>query len=70
MGRAKPHTRGDLGSNLAMLQHIFQHVYCQRDYRIIYLEFCYNVYNKYESFICLDLMVKNIEVPIKKYFKC
>jgi hypothetical protein len=33
------------------------------------IEFCYSVYNQYESFICLDLIVKNIEIPIKRYFK-
>jgi hypothetical protein len=32
-------------------------------------EFCYGVCNRCESFICLDLIVKNREVPIKKYFK-
>jgi hypothetical protein len=32
-------------------------------------EFCYGVSNQYESFICLDLMVKNREVPIERYFK-
>jgi hypothetical protein len=32
-------------------------------------EFCYDVYNQCESFICLDLMVKNSEVPIERYFK-
>jgi hypothetical protein len=32
-------------------------------------EFCYGVYNQYESFICLDLMVKNMEVSIERYFK-
>jgi hypothetical protein len=31
-------------------------------------EFCYSVYNQYESFIYLDLMVKNREVPIEWYF--
>jgi hypothetical protein len=33
------------------------------------IEFCYGVSNQYESFICLDLMVKNREVPIESYFK-
>jgi hypothetical protein len=33
------------------------------------LEFCYGVYNQRELFICLDLMVKNREIPIKMYFK-
>jgi serine/threonine protein kinase len=33
------------------------------------IEFCYAVYNQCESFICLDLMVKNKEVPIERYFK-
>jgi hypothetical protein len=32
-------------------------------------EFCYGVYNQYESFICLGLMVKNREVTIEMYFK-
>jgi hypothetical protein len=32
-------------------------------------EFCYTVYNQRESFICLDLVVKNIKVYIKRYFK-
>jgi hypothetical protein len=34
-----------------------------------YVEFCYGVYNQYELFIYLDLMVKNMEVPIERYFK-
>jgi hypothetical protein len=33
------------------------------------LEFCYGVYNQYESFIYLNLMVKNREIPIERYFK-
>jgi hypothetical protein len=32
-------------------------------------EFCYGVYNYCKSFICLDLMVKNREVSIERYFK-
>jgi hypothetical protein len=36
------------------------------DTSISHLEFCYRVYNQRESFIYLDLMVKNMEVPIKK----
>jgi hypothetical protein len=32
------------------------------------IEFCYNVYNRRETFIYLDLMVKNREVPIKRYY--
>jgi hypothetical protein len=32
-------------------------------------EVCYSVTNQYESFICLDLMVKNRYVCIKRYFK-
>jgi hypothetical protein len=32
-------------------------------------EFCYGVYNQCESFIYLDLMVKNREVPIERSFK-
>jgi hypothetical protein len=35
----------------------------------LFFEFCYGVYNQCESFICLDLMVKNREVPIERYFK-
>jgi hypothetical protein len=35
----------------------------------IYNKFCYDVYNQCESFICLDLMFKNIEIPIEMYFK-
>jgi hypothetical protein len=31
-------------------------------------EFCYNVYNQYESLICLDLMIKNMKIPIEMYF--
>jgi hypothetical protein len=37
-------------------------------YIYIYM-FCYGVYNQCESFICLNIMVKNIEVPIERYFK-
>jgi hypothetical protein len=37
--------------------------------RSMNLEFCYVVYNQCESFICLNLMVKNREVPIERYFK-
>jgi hypothetical protein len=33
------------------------------------VEFCYNVCNQCESFIYLDLMVKNRKLPIKRYFK-
>jgi hypothetical protein len=29
-------------------------------------EFCYGVYNQYESFIYLDLIVKNREVSIER----
>jgi hypothetical protein len=32
-------------------------------------EFYYGVYNQCESFICLDLMVKNREISIERYFK-
>jgi hypothetical protein len=35
----------------------------------LWIEFCYGVYNQCESFIYLDLMVKNMKVPIKRYFK-
>jgi hypothetical protein len=34
-----------------------------------FTEFCYNVYNQRESFICLDLMVKNREIAIERYLK-
>jgi hypothetical protein len=33
------------------------------------IEFCYGVYNQCESFIYLDLMVKNRNILIKRYFK-
>jgi hypothetical protein len=32
------------------------------------MSFYYGVYNQYETFICLDLMVKNREIPIERYF--
>jgi hypothetical protein len=32
-------------------------------------EFWYSVINQYETFICVNLMVKNMEVPIERYFK-
>jgi hypothetical protein len=32
-------------------------------------EFCHGVYNQYESFIYLVLMVKNMELSINRYFK-
>jgi hypothetical protein len=32
-------------------------------------EFCYSVYTQRESFICLDLMVKNRDILIEGYFK-
>jgi hypothetical protein len=35
----------------------------------IRLEFCYDVYNQYKSFIYLYLMVKNKKIYIKGYFK-
>jgi hypothetical protein len=38
-------------------------------YIINHIEFCYGVYNQYESFIYLVLMVKNMEVHIERYFK-
>jgi hypothetical protein len=37
--------------------------------RQVKIEFCYSVYNQRESFIYLDLMVKNREIPIKRSFK-
>jgi hypothetical protein len=33
-----------------------------------FFEFYYGVYNQCESFIYSDLMVKNREVPIERYF--
>jgi hypothetical protein len=45
-------------------------LFCMSDLRApLKYEFCYGVYNQYESFICLDLIVKNREVLIKRYFK-
>jgi hypothetical protein len=38
-------------------------------YTYFYVKFCYGVYNQCESFIWLDLMVKNREVSIERYFK-
>jgi hypothetical protein len=32
-------------------------------------EFCYNVYNQCKSFTYLDLMIKNKEIYIERYFK-
>jgi hypothetical protein len=32
-------------------------------------KFCYSVYNQHESFIYLDLMVKNRKIHIERYFK-
>jgi hypothetical protein len=32
-------------------------------------EFCYSVYNQYVLFIYLDLIVKNREIIIERYFK-
>jgi hypothetical protein len=34
----------------------------------LYNEFCYGVYNQRESFIYLDLMIKNRELLIESYF--
>jgi hypothetical protein len=34
-----------------------------------FVEFCYGVTNHCEPFIYLNLMVKNREVPTKRYFK-
>jgi hypothetical protein len=39
------------------------------DFPGLKMEFCYGVYNHCESFICLDLMVKNRKISIKRYFK-
>jgi hypothetical protein len=36
---------------------------------IIIEEFSYGVYNQCELFICLDLMVKNRDIFIERYFK-
>jgi hypothetical protein len=35
----------------------------------LFYEFFDDVYNQYKSFIWLDLMVKNREVTIERYFK-
>jgi hypothetical protein len=35
----------------------------------MFRELCYDVYNQYESFISLDLIVKNSEIHIERYFK-
>jgi hypothetical protein len=32
-------------------------------------EFCFSIINQRESFICSDLMIKNREVSIERYFK-
>jgi hypothetical protein len=42
---------------------------CTHIYIYIRLEFCYGVYNQHESFIYLDLMVKNRKISIDMYFK-
>jgi hypothetical protein len=34
-----------------------------------FVDFCYSVYNQCESFIYLDLIVKNSEIIIERYFK-
>jgi hypothetical protein len=35
----------------------------------VFKEFCYSVWNQRKSFICPDLMIKNIEIYIMRYFK-
>jgi hypothetical protein len=35
----------------------------------LYNEFCYGVINQCESFIYLNLMIKNREIYIERYFK-
>jgi hypothetical protein len=45
---------------------LFLFLCCQRTKKN---EFCYGVYNQYESFIYLDLIVKNRKIAIKRYFK-
>jgi hypothetical protein len=35
----------------------------------LFTEFCYGMYNQCESFIWLDLMIKNRKISIKRYFK-
>jgi hypothetical protein len=35
----------------------------------IILEFYYSMYNQHESFIYLDLIIKNRKIPIERYFK-
>jgi hypothetical protein len=50
---------------------------CGRSSRCLYgtgtpfffVDFCYSVYNQCESFIYLDLIVKNSEIIIERYFK-
>jgi hypothetical protein len=32
-------------------------------------KFWYDVYNQYESFIYLDIMIKSRKIPIEMYFK-
>jgi hypothetical protein len=32
-------------------------------------EFCYGVYNQCDSFIYLDLIIKNMYITIERYFK-
>jgi hypothetical protein len=45
-------------------------LFCMRDPRApLKYKFYYGVYNQYESFICLDLMVKNREILIEMYYK-
>jgi hypothetical protein len=42
---------------------------CSLKHDILSKKFCYGVYNQRELFICPNLMVKNREVPIDRYFK-
>jgi hypothetical protein len=39
------------------------------EYNVYLYEFYYSVYNQRESFIYLDLMIKNIGVHIERYIK-
>jgi hypothetical protein len=53
---------------LGPLKTVYKYLFSKYIYIYIY-EFCYSVYNQCESFICLDLMIKNRVIPIKRYFK-
>jgi hypothetical protein len=38
-------------------------------FSFLIVEFCYCVYNQHDSFICLDQILKNSEIPVERYFK-